>query len=55
MFKSLTLFFVAPLTHQNPKLGILYLGGGGDILGWQMGLWSTELEVLGIMPKAAWY
>jgi hypothetical protein len=39
---------------QNLTLDIL-VPEGGNVLGWQTGLWSTEAKVWGIVPKAAWH
>jgi hypothetical protein len=39
---------------QNPTLGI-FITEGGNVLGWQTGLWSTKAKVWGIVPRAAWH
>jgi hypothetical protein len=39
--------------RQKPPLGVL-VAEGGNVLGRQTGLWSTEAKVWGIVPKVAW-
>jgi hypothetical protein len=39
---------------KNPTLDAL-VAEGGDVLGRETGLWSTEAKVWGMVPKAAWH
>jgi hypothetical protein len=41
-------------SSKNPTLGFLVLEGG-NVLGQQTGLWSTEAKLWGIVLKAAWH
>jgi hypothetical protein len=42
------------LPLQNPTLGVLVLKGS-NVLRRQTGLWSTEVKVWVVVPKAAWH
>jgi hypothetical protein len=46
----------AKISHPPPKSNLRHpRRGGGNVLGRQTGLWSTEAKVWGIVPKAAWH
>jgi hypothetical protein len=51
LVSSYCCLFLIPL--QNPTPGIL-VAEGGNVLGRQTGIWSTETRVWGIVTKAGW-